>query len=154
MKNERKSEPSPLTAHLGFWMRMVSNQVSETFAKKVEAEGVSVAEWVVLRTLFGRGGAPSAVAEAVGLSRGQVSKVVDALVRRGLVLRKESGSDRRYQELHLSPAGEAIVPRLAVLADANDQTHFAALDAAERRKLLDLLKKVAAAIPSPRVPTH
>lgn len=154
MKNVGKSEPSPLTAHLGFWMRMVSNQVSESFAKKVEAEGVSVAEWVVLRTLFGRGGAPSAVAKAVGLSRGQVSKVVDALVRRGLVLRKESGSDRRYQELHLSPAGEAIVPRLAVLADANDQKHFAALDAAERRKLLDLLKKVAAVIPSPRVPTH
>jgi DNA-binding MarR family transcriptional regulator len=149
---KNKPEPSPLTAHLGFWMRMVSNQVSGSFARKLEAAGVTVTEWVVLRTLFGDGAAPSAVAEAVGLSRGQVSKLVDALTRRGLVLREESASDRRYQRLRLSARGEAVVPRLAALADANDADHFACLNPGERRKLFELLKKAAAALPSQRIP--
>ncbi|MEI9903207.1 MAG: hypothetical protein WDN06_03970 [Asticcacaulis sp.] len=46
------TSPSHLEAHLGYWMRFVSNHVSQAFARKVEAHGVTVAEWVVLRELF------------------------------------------------------------------------------------------------------
>ena len=43
--------PSSLDRHLGYWLRAVSNAVSRGFAARVEAEGVSVAEWVFLRLL-------------------------------------------------------------------------------------------------------
>ena len=43
---------SALEAHLGYWLRFVSNHVSHAFKTKVEAQGVTVAEWVVLRWLF------------------------------------------------------------------------------------------------------
>ncbi len=45
---------STLEAHLGYWLRYVSNHVSHAFALKVAAHGVSVAEWVVMRELTAR----------------------------------------------------------------------------------------------------
>ena len=43
---------SGLTDHLGFWLRLVSNHVSGRFARALEAEGVSVVEWVLLREVY------------------------------------------------------------------------------------------------------
>lgn len=58
--------PSALEAHLGYWLRMVSNAVSHSFARKLEREGVTVAEWVFLRALYDAGQiAPSQLAEAM-----------------------------------------------------------------------------------------
>ena len=144
MANERASRPQALSAHLGFWMRLVSNHISEAFAQKLRANGATVAEWVVLRTLYEGEATPSAVADAVALSRGQVSKVVETLSQRGLVARAEAAPDRRYRNLRLSPAGEALLPRLAALADANDEEHFGSLSAEERKRLMELLMKCAA----------
>ena len=64
-------EASQLTKHIGFWMRLVSNHVSYAFARKVEASGVTVAEWVVLREMYGRDDttSPSAVAELTEIVR-------------------------------------------------------------------------------------
>ena len=42
---------SELTDHTGYWMRMVSNAVSQEFARKVSDEDVTVAEWVFMRAL-------------------------------------------------------------------------------------------------------
>ena len=38
-----QSPPSHLTSHLGYWLRHVSNHVSQAFARKVEQQGVTVA---------------------------------------------------------------------------------------------------------------
>ena len=59
------SRPTPdLAAHLGYWLRYVSNHVSQGFARKVEAHGVTVAEWVLMRSLLDdQEVAPSRLAE-------------------------------------------------------------------------------------------
>jgi hypothetical protein len=46
---EELGDVSQLEAHLGYWLRAVSNHVSHAFKMKVETHGVTVAEWVVLR---------------------------------------------------------------------------------------------------------
>ena len=45
---------SDLKQHAGFWLRFVSNHVSHAFARKLLSSGVTVAEWVVLREMYGR----------------------------------------------------------------------------------------------------
>ena len=42
------SDISSLESHIGFWLRFVSNHVSNRFALLVEKEGVSISEWVAL----------------------------------------------------------------------------------------------------------
>lgn len=138
--------PAPLTKHIGFWMRLVSNHVSHAFARKLANSGVTVAEWVVLREMYGgdRTTSPSAVANLTGLTRGAVSKLIDRLFEKRLVTRRESAADRRYQDIELTAAAIALVPRLARLADANDEEFFGVLSASERKALTKLLKKTAA----------
>jgi len=139
-----KVAASGLKKHIGFWMRVVSNQVSHAFARKLEASGVTVAEWVVLREMYGSGErtAPSVVAELTGLSRGAVSKLISRLLEKRLVTRRESTGDRRYQDIELTKAAIALVPTLAKLADENDKEFFGVISTAERETLRAILQRV------------
>lgn len=133
---------SDLTDHTGYWLRMVSNAVSQDFARMVTAEGVTVAEWAFLRALFDADGtAPILLADRMGMTRGAISKLADRLEVKGLVARAESGG--RGQMLALTPQGRAIVPGLARLADENDVEYFGVLSSAEHATLDRILRSLA-----------
>ena len=145
LANPTALSASHLKSHIGFWMRLVSNAVSHNFARKLESSGVTVAEWVILREMFGAAPStsPSHIAETTGLTRGAVSKLVERLLRKGLVTRSEVATDRRYQDIALTRAGSALVPKLARLADENDEGFFGVLSQSDRKVLLEILKKMA-----------
>ncbi len=130
---------------IGGWLRSVSNQVSHAFTRKLERSGVTVAEWVVLRMMHECGPtvSPSEVAQRTGLTRGAVSKLVDRATKKNLVVRAESRTDRRYQEIKLTPKATRLVPKLTQLAQENDDEFFSCLTSAERKTLVRLLEKVA-----------
>ena len=134
---------SDLTSHLGYWLRQVSNHVSQAFARKVEAHGVTVAEWVLMRQLLEvESLAPSRLAEQMGMSRGAISKLADRLIAKSLLVRAADLQDGRAQTLALTSAGRAIVPRLAALADANDAEFFDQLKPKDRATLLRILREI------------
>jgi len=138
---------------LGYWLRFVSNAVSNGFARRVEERGVSVAEWVVMRILLERPPMISSrIAEEMGMTRGAVTKLADRLLAKGLVTRTPSQDDGRVQLLALTAAGRDLVPTLARLADENDEFYFRHLTADERKALEGLLKKVVTAAELSTVP--
>jgi DNA-binding MarR family transcriptional regulator len=138
MKDER---PSRLEDHLGYWLRCLSNLVSDSFAGRLEAHGVSVPQWVVLRCLFDMEGAPLGdLARDVGVDNGALSRMVERLVQKGLVSREADPSDRRAVRLRLTDAGRKLVPVLAREADRNDAEFFCVIDADERARLLATVK--------------
>ncbi|HUO33417.1 MAG TPA: MarR family transcriptional regulator [Candidatus Acidoferrum sp.] len=141
----RKIEASRLTIHIGFWMRLVSNSVSHAFARKLEASGVTVAEWVVLREMYAGDDttSPGVVAKLTSLTPGAVSKLITRLLKKGFVTRQESTKDRRFQDVKLTQAAIEIVPRLAKLADINDEEFFGVLSKSERKTLSRILQKTA-----------
>lgn len=130
-----------LTDHTGYWLRMVSNAVSQDFARKVAGQGVTVAEWAVMRVLFDTDGmAPIALADRMGMTRGAISKLADRLLAKGLILRAANDAGGRGQLLSLTPAGRAMVPVLAAVADANDRDYFSVLTAPEQQTLDRILR--------------
>ncbi len=140
------SSPSSLDAHLGYWLRMVSNAVSQSFARKVERQGVTVAEWVLLRALYDAGRvAPTQIAQGMGMTKGAISKLADRLLVKSLIERDPNPDDKRAHTLALNPDGRALVPRLAALADENDEEFFGNLTSQERQQLAQLLRKIAGA---------
>ena len=146
MKNSTKNQPSELRDHLGFWLRVVSNHVSQTFARRLLDSEVTVAEWVILREMFHREGtAPSDLAALTGLTRGAVSKLVDRLIAKDLIARTYADDDRRYQSLALTATGDKLVPKLAAIADENDKACFDTLSKKERAKLRATLTKLVEA---------
>jgi len=136
--------PSELTEHLGFWLRIVSNHVSHMFAAKLAGKGVTAAEWVMLRTLYGKNPTPpSRVADEMGMTRGAITKLADRLISKSLIIRKADTDDGRGQTLQLTPRGRSLVPELALLADTNDAEFFGGLSKADRGTLERLLRRLA-----------
>lgn len=136
-------KPVPeLTDHLGYWLRLLSNHVSHGFARKVAGEGVTVAEWAMMRVMYEAGPlAPSRVAELMGMTRGAITRLAGRLIGKGLVSRAASQDDGRAQFLSLTPKAETLVPKLAALADRNDTESFAPLTDDERSALRAILEK-------------
>ena len=139
----KNSEVTELEKHVGYWLRFVSNHVSHAFARKVEVQGVTVAEWVLLRKMHDAGSAnPSQLADAVGMTRGAISKLVERLSQKGLAVRSSPEGDGRYQSVKLTAAGKRLVPVLAQLADENDREFFGHLNTNERKRLAKLLQDI------------
>lgn len=136
---------SEFKSHIGYQLRMVSNAVSHSFAKKLADYEVTVAEWVILREVYASHEAtnPSKVSEVTGLTRGAVSKLIDRLLVKELVVRQEAPGDRRYQEIALTSKGIKLVPKLAKIADENDAHFFSLLTESERKALVETLGKLA-----------
>lgn len=133
-----------LTDHLGYWLRLVSNHVSQAFARKLEARGVTVAEWVILRELHDVDElAPSRLAKKLDLTRGAITKLADRLIAKSLLTRTADPQDARAQTLALTRAGRDLVPRLAALADQNEAEFFGHLSVKERCTLQRMLQDIA-----------
>jgi DNA-binding MarR family transcriptional regulator len=146
---------SDLKKHVGFWLRFVSNHVSHAFARRLLASGVTVAEWVVMREMFDdQETSPGVLAERIGMTRGGVSKVVDRLVSKKLITRRDRSDDRRFQSIALTVAGRRLIPQLAALADQNDEEFFHPLSAGERAALIALMKKLVQAHGLQTLPTE
>lgn len=134
---------SGLEAHLGYWLRFVSNQVSHSFSMKLANRDVTVAEWVILRELYDRDEiVPSALAASLGMTRGAISRLADRLARKSLLQRREDEEDRRFQTLALTPKGRRLVPELSALADRNDAEFFGHLDAGTRALIEAAMKEI------------
>lgn len=151
----KRKSTSELTDHLGYWLRFVSNHVSHAFKLKVEAKGVTVAEWVILRELLTLGPSnPSELADSVGMTRGAISKLVERLCQKDLIKRTLLTDDRRYQQIKLTPAGKSIVPTLAKLADENDKDFFGHLSASQRTEITTILQAIVRKAGWKEVPTN
>lgn len=145
--------PSDLEDHIGFWVRKLSNQVSGSFAHRVETHGVSVAQWVVLRVLFDHPSLPlKEIVARVGVDQGALSRMVERLVSRGLVSRRESPNSRREVAISLTPEARKLVPQLAREADENDRFFFRHLNGVEREAFLSSIKTLLAQNPTKEVP--
>jgi DNA-binding MarR family transcriptional regulator len=146
---------SELKKHVGFWLRFVSNHVSNAFARRLLASGVTAAEWVVMREMFeDEETSPGVLAGRMGMTRGGVSKLVDRLVTKNLVTRRERSDDRRFQSIALTAAGRRLTPQLAALADQNDEEFFRTLSAGERATLIATMKKLVEAHGLHALPTE
>jgi DNA-binding MarR family transcriptional regulator len=138
-----QSSVAGLEAHLGYWLRFVSNHVSHTFSGKLEGRSVSVGEWVTLRELYDADGiAPIRLAERLGMTRGAISKIAERLIAKSLAKRKPDPNDGRGQFLTLTAAGRRLVPVLAALADQNDAEFFGHLSMEDREKVMHVLKEI------------
>lgn len=134
---------SPLEQHVGYWLRFVSNHVSHAFKLKVEAQGVTVAEWALLRQMFDVDRAsPSCLADGLGMTRGTISKLVERLLEKGLAERTPDPRDRRAQRVSLTARGRRLVPVLARLADENDAEMFGHMTPQTRAELVELLRGI------------
>lgn len=70
---------------------------------------ITVEQFHVLRYVRRGNGSMSELATAKNISRPAISQAVDVLVKKGFLTRIQSTTDRRYVELELTDAGNALL---------------------------------------------
>jgi hypothetical protein len=117
-----------LDDHLGDWLRLVSNAVSQEFAGKVARDGVALTGWAFMRGLFDSVGmAPAVFADRKGMTRRAITRLGDRLVAKARVSHQDSGLGPRGHILSLKQDGWSTLPILAGLADRNVAEFFGVL---------------------------
>lgn len=133
-----------LEKHLGYWLRRVSNSVSGSFARSLEARNTSVPEWVVLRYISERGDATAGeLSKILMMTRGGVSKIIDKLEAKGWIECRTDAEDTRVRHLYLTRSGQRILPSVAKIADENDEKFFGCLGSSEKDIFLRMLRKLS-----------
>ena len=138
-----------------YWLKRADRRVSSRFAPKLKARGLIASEWAVIRQLYAgapqgscpaRGPmrlSPGDIVQALGMTKGGVSKLINRLVKKGLAIKRVGEFDRRVRTVELTEQGEALAPELARLADDNDREIFS--NRRRRYRLSYLLKRVVQA---------
>lgn len=86
------------------------------------------------------------LAGLIAYDRTTITGVIDRLVRKELVERRVSDTDRRARLLTITPAGEQVLVRIQPAVDAAQQALLSGLSAEEGAQLMTLLTKAIDAL--------
>jgi DNA-binding MarR family transcriptional regulator len=121
----RPDQISPVESHLAYWLNYAGYRLAHQLRLRTRRLGVTAAEWVVVRKLYGEEAMPSALARRLGLNRSTICRLGMRLEAKGLIHRDKSLSDRRTLTLRLTQKARALMPLLADAADWNNALYLA-----------------------------
>ena len=90
----------------------------------------------------------SSLSDALQLTRGAVSRLIERMVRKGFVSRKEGDGDRRQKTLTLTRAGERTGDRVERARIGGFTEALSELDSDLAAELKDVMKRVVAVLRS------
>ncbi len=137
----------PLAHWVGFNLRMAQEAAFQAFSRRSLEIGESPGRFATL-TLIARnpGISQTELSLANGRDKSSLTPVVEDLVRRGLVERKRMDSDRRTYRLNVTPAGKKMLTTLTRCARRHERNLDHVIGARDRKRFIQILKKIAAEI--------
>lgn len=124
-----------------YWLKRADRHVSSSFARHLKGCRLVASEWAAIRQLYRPNRmSPLEIAQAIGMTKGGASKLVDRLVKKGWAIKRVGEFDRRFRTVELTEAGRDLVPRFARFVDNTDREILGNLN--RRRRLLRTLKRV------------
>jgi len=112
---------------------------------RLSAAGIDITidQWLVLKTIHESADVTlQQVGTAVFKDFGSVTRIVQLLERKGLLLRTPHPTDGRRSELVLTGAGESVIRTVEPLAQANRRQALDGIDAEEVARLRAVLKRI------------
>jgi MarR family transcriptional regulator, 2-MHQ and catechol-resistance regulon repressor len=129
-------------------MVRAADSVSARLAPKLEASGLTVAQFGVLEAVHHLGPVCQKIlAQKLLRSGGNVTVVVDNLEKHGLVRRERQADDRRMVEIHLTPKGRKLIEQVFPRHVQEVVREFSVLSAEEQEELRRLCRKLGKASP-------
>lgn len=130
-----------IDGYLLYLLARASHLVSSEFHDQLRRRGVPVPVWRVLASLVGgTGETVTGLAEVCLLQQPTMTKLLDRMVRDGLVRRAQDQRDRRVVRVALTPRGEAMVSELIEAAQKHEADvlarHSQMLEGLELKELL------------------
>ena len=128
-------------------VRLLRNALAARSIAALEEFRLPTGSLTVLSLIVANPGSSQTVlAKAAGLNKSALVGIVDELETRGLAARDRSASDRRRNQLTVTPAGEAAMKAMFDRVRKGEEAVRDALGMAEHRKFLELLDRANAAL--------
>lgn len=117
--------------------------MGQAFTKQLRQFELTLTEWRVCASLHKQPHQRlSTLASGTSTEPSTLSRVVEALMRRGLLLRDRSDQDGRAVALSLTPAGNALTERVIPLADVYERVAMSGFTPAQVQTIRDLLRRI------------
>jgi DNA-binding MarR family transcriptional regulator len=127
---------------LGYLLRRAQGAMHRDFLAAVSEFGLTQKQAAALWLIQANAGVSQVeVAAALGMDRATMMAVTDRLEDRGFVIRKRSSTDRRRQQLYLTPSGQSTLKKCKLRIAEHEEKFRAMFNARELAALLDALKK-------------
>lgn len=135
--------PMGVIGRLGRAKQIITPKLEDVFKQN----DLSNIEFDILASLrrAGEPVTPTDLYQTLMLSSGAMSTRVDGLVKRGLVVRQASETDRRSCLVTLTEEGQVLIDKVVEQHIDNERHILEALTADEQNQLADLLRKWLAA---------
>ena len=128
---------------LGYRLRRAQGAMHRDFMAAVASLDLTQKQAATLWLINGNPGvAQVAVAAALGMDRATTMAIVDRLEDRRLVIRQRSSTDRRRQELYLTPAGQGALRKAKARIAKHEERFKSLFTAAELESLLTALQRL------------
>ena len=135
-----------LVRNTGYLLSRMGVFASKQFAERLETLGLTPRMWGALNVLAAEGSVSQhQLGQAIGMDPSSMVSTIDELESLGLVERHRHPTDRRAHALHMTEAGRETLARGRELAKLAQGELLAPLDAEDRRRLHDLLLRIAVA---------
>jgi DNA-binding MarR family transcriptional regulator len=131
-----------------FTLLGVAGEVSAEIGANLARYGVGEGRFMVLVLLLEHHSplSHSELAEMYGVTKGNITGLVDGLERAGYVKREKSGHDRRVRPIALTQAGRLLVEKLLPEQLQRVAGFMGELSISEHKLLVSLLRKVQAGL--------
>lgn len=127
---------------LGYQLRRAQLTVFQNFSARLREHKVTPTQFAVLVLVGANPGLTQrALSEAVATDQSTLVSLLDRLEARGLVERRRSPHDRRYQILSLTEAGHGQREQLCQIVAAHDDELAEAFAADERADFMEYLRR-------------
>ncbi|APZ42208.1 MarR family winged helix-turn-helix transcriptional regulator [Acidihalobacter ferrooxydans] len=126
-------------------IRHVHSEGQDMLNAQLRPFGLCYSEYGILMMLYsnaGHGINPSELSVASGEKGANLTRICNALFKRGLIDRVPSLEDRRKVVLSLSTQGEALIERLLPVISAESEQHLNGFGTDDLAQLEDLLKRM------------
>jgi DNA-binding MarR family transcriptional regulator len=125
----------------------IASLFNAQFKKDLKKLGISVMQWRTLAVLRGRPGLSlREICAHSSIDQPTLSRIIDQLVERGLIVRGSRLTDGRFLVLSLTDEGDALFERLWDLAWQHYQRGTRDLTPEETNTLIELLQKTQASL--------
>jgi DNA-binding MarR family transcriptional regulator len=131
-----------LNDRVGYFVRRFQIWIFQDFMRTLKGVRIRPAQYSVLVLISANPGlSQSDLADALGIERARMVRLLDELERRGLMVRVPSTRDRRSHALFLTPDGRKSLEQIEALVARHESHVIERLGPARRRALIKMLKE-------------
>ncbi len=126
-----------------FWISRLASVMQDKFNKELDTLDVTWPQWMVMNVLtHDLANTPAHIADQIGVDRSAVTRLVDRLEKKGLVVREHDGLDRRSVKIHITAPGKLMVKHLDEAAERHQKKFLDELLNTEHRALKGNIQKL------------